>query len=187
MSLLSNLFGNKKGGKFTPTSDVMSDEQFWKIVSLTNEKAKGDYETQQRKLHEELRKLPSIEIMQFDNKFRKLRGEAYTWDLWGAIYIIHGGCGDDSFMDFRDWVISQGKDFYYRTLSNPETLAEVDSERIDVEWEGMGYVPMEAFKEVTGSEMPTSYLENNQIVGEEWDENNDDLKNRFPILWAKYS
>lgn len=187
MAFLSKLFGGKKGGVFLPTSDTMPDEQFWELINFTFEQSEGDFEKQQQVLHEELRKRSPTKIMQFDNKFRKLRGEAYTWDLWGAIYVIHGGCGDDSFMDFRDWVISQGKDFYYRTLCDPETLAEVEPERIEVGWEGMEYVPIKVFKEITGSEMPMGYLENNEIIGEDWDEDNADLKNRFPILWAKYS
>lgn len=187
MTFLSKLFGGKKGGEFVPTSDPMPDDQFWKLINRTYQKSEGDYETQQEILHQELRKLSPIEIVQFDNKFRKLRGEAYTWELWGAVYIIQGGCSDDSFMDFRGWLIAQGKEFYYKTLSSPETLAEVDPERTDVEWEGMGYVPAAVFEEVTGSEIPTVYSENNEVTGKEWDENNDDLRNRFPQLWSKYS
>jgi hypothetical protein len=187
MGFLSNLIGGKKDSEFAPTSDTMSDDQFWKLINLTYEKSKGDFETQQQILHQELRKLRPVEVIHFDNKFRKLRGDAYTWDLWGAISIVHSGCGDDSFMDFRDWVIAQGKDFYYRTLSNPESLVDVDSERIDVDWEGMGYIPNTVFKEITGVKMPSVQVENNEIKGEEWNESNDDLKNRFPLLWAKYS
>lgn len=187
MGFLDNLFGNKKNGEFAPNSDTMSDDQFWKLIHLTYEKSKGNFETQQQILHQELRKLQPIEVVHFDNKFRQLRGNAYTWDLWGAIYIIHGGCSDDSFMDFRDWVIAQGKDFYYLTLSDPGSLVDVDPERIDVDWEGMGYVPNTVFKEITGQEIPSVQVKSNEITGEEWDENNDDLKNRFPKLWAKYS
>ena len=187
MGILNKLFGGKKGGNVMPTTETMPDDQFWNIIHLSHKKANGDFEDQQHALNDELRRLAPQDIFLFDNKFRKLRGEAYTWDLWGAIYIIHGGCSDDSFMDFRDWVIAQGKDFYYRTLCNPESLVDVDSERIDIDWEGMGYIPNMAFKEITGNEIPSVQVENNEIIGEEWDEDSDDLKNRFPLLWTKYS
>ena len=167
MGFLSNLFG-KKDGEFTATSEAMSDDQFWKIINLTFQKSKGDFETQQQILHQQLSKLRPVAIMQFDNKFRKLSGEAYTWELWGAIYIINGGCGDDSFADFRGWLIAQGKDFYYRTIHNPETLAEIDRERIDVDWEGMGYVATTVFEEMTDAEMPSVQVENTEITGEQW-------------------
>ena len=108
--------------------------------------------------------------------------------MWAAIYIIHGGCGDDSFTDFRDWVISQGKDFYYKTLANPETLVELDTEKIEVEWEGMGYIASTVFEELTGQEIASEFRENQNIKGTEWsDENNDELKKMFPTLWAKYA
>ncbi len=187
MGLLSNLFGGKKGGALITTSDLMPDDQFWKLIKFTHEKSKGDFEAQQQILHKELQKLRPIDIIHFDNKFRKLRGEAYTWNLWGAIYIINGGCGDDSFMDFRGWLIAQGKDFYYQTVSNPESLVDVDSDRINVDWEGMGYIPNTVFEENTGVKMPSAQVENIEITGEEWDENNDELKNKFPLLWAKYA
>jgi hypothetical protein len=116
-----------------------------------------------------------------------LRGEAYTWDLWGAAYIVDGGCSDDSFMDFRSWLIAQGRDFYYSMRSNPDSLAAVDAERIAVDWEGIAYVATAAFEAVAGEEMPSVHLENHEVLGEEWDEDGDDLKNRLPLLWAKYS
>ncbi|AUC83779.1 hypothetical protein CW733_15975 [Lacinutrix sp. Bg11-31] len=40
-----------------------------------------------------------MEVLEFDNRFRTLRGQAYTWDLWAAAYIM-GGCFDDCFSDF---------------------------------------------------------------------------------------
>ena len=124
----------------------------------------------------------------FDNRFRYFRGQANIWELWGAIYIIHGGCRDDSFNDFREWVIGQGKDFYFRTVNNPETLAEVDTDKIEeVEWEGLGYVPATIFKEITGRGIPSGYQEKFETTGREWSEEGDDLRQMFPRLYAKYS
>lgn len=187
MGILNKLFGGKKGNNVTPTTETMSDDQFWNIIHLSYKKGNGDFEAQQDALKNELLRLSPQDILLFDNKFRKLRGDAYNWDLWGAIYIIHGGCGDDSFIDFRDWVIAQGKEFYYKTIANPETLVQLNKEQIEVEWEGMGYIPRMVFEEVTGTNMPEGYIENQEITGEEWSEDNDDLKNRFPLLWEKYS
>ena len=187
MGFLQKLFGGNKGGDFKPSTDTMPDDQFWRIIRETHKKANGDYEAQQEMLDSRLGKMTPQNILLFDNKFRQLRGEAYSWDLWGAAYIIHGGCSDDSFNDFRGWVIAQGKDFYYKTLANPETLAELDKEKFDVDWEGMGYISSSVFEEITDSEMPRGFFENTEIKGEEWDEEGDDLKTRFPLLWKKYA
>jgi hypothetical protein len=52
-------------------------------------------------LRTELRALSLDEIIAFEVAFRRYLNEAYTWDLWGAAYVIHGGCSDDGFEYFR--------------------------------------------------------------------------------------
>lgn len=193
MGLFDKLFGRAKKPEllkiknFTSSDKLMDEEMFWKIIKTTKDNSNGDYEQQQEELANELRKLTPDDIILFGNRFRFFRGQANTWELWGAIYIIHGGCGDDSFNDFREWVIGQGKDFYYKTIQNPESLVEVETEKIeDVEWEGLGYVPSTVFEELTGQEMPYPFQENHDTTGNEWEEESDDLKNMFPKLYAKY-
>ena len=121
----------------------------------------------------------------FDNRFRKHRGEAYKWELWGAAYIMNGGCSDDCFMDFRGWLIGQGKEVYFNALSNPETLTTVDHD-MDNDWEGLSYVPMTAYEKKSGSQMPIGVQENFELTGEEWAEEGDELQNKYPKLWAKW-
>lgn len=173
---------------FAPSDALMDEDQFWQIIQTTKNKANGNYEQQQEMLAKELSILTPDEIIQFDNRFRYFRGQANTWELWAAIYIIHGGCGDDSFNYFREWVIGQGKDFYYQTIKDPETLIDVDTALIgETDWEGLGYIPGDVFEELTGEKIPALYQENFETTGEEWNENSDDLKRMFPRLVAKYS
>jgi hypothetical protein len=187
MGLFNKLFGSEKNNSdFTPSADLLSEDKFWKIIETSFNNSGGDFGQQKEELSKELHKLPLQDLILFGNRFSQLRGNAYTWELWGAIYIIHGGCGDDSFMDFRDWVISQGKDFYYNTLSNPESLVNIEQNRIDIDWEGMGYIPLSVFAERTQQEIPSEFEENHEISGEEWKEDSDDLKKKFPVLWTKY-
>ena len=179
--------GGEKQVAFIETTDVMPEDAFWKLIHSSHKMAEGDFETQQEILGEKLRKLTPQEIILFDNQFRKLRGEACTWDIWGAAYIINGGCGDDSFMDFRGWLIAQGEKSYARTRSNPDTLAKVDPDRFDVDWEGMDYIPGTVFKDITGKELPRGYREKLEATGDKWDEDSADLKGRLPLLWKKYN
>ena len=196
MGLFDKLFGGTKKDEnveppkntnFTPSDRLMDEDQFWKIIQTTKDHSNDDFEEQQEALAKELRKLVPDDIILFGNRFRYFRGQANTWELWGAIYIIHGGCGDDSFNDFREWVIGQGKDFYYKTIKDPESLVEVDTDKInEVEWEGLGYVHSTVFKELTGQEMEHLFTEKQETTGVEWEEEGDDLKNIFPKLYAKY-
>jgi hypothetical protein len=196
MGLFDKFFGGAKKNStpeppntnFTASDALMDEDQFWSIIQTAKDNSYGDYEQQQEELADELRKLTPNDIILFENRFRHFRGQANTWELWGAIYIIHGGCGDDSFNDFREWVIGQGRDFYYKTINNPETLVDVETSKIeDVEWEGLGYIPATVFEELNGQEMPYPYQEKLETTGNEWDEEGDDLKQMFPRLAAKYS
>ncbi len=196
MGIFEKLFGaTKKALNIEPpknisyvmTDNLMEEEIFWKIIQTTKDNSKGDFEKQQEVLAKELRKLTPDEIILYGNRFRYFRGIANTWELWGAIYIIHGGCGDDSFNDFREWVIGQGKDYYYKTINSPETLIDLDADVInEIDWEGLGYVYSTVFKELTGHEMVYTFREKHETSGQEWDEENDDLKNMYPKLFEKY-
>ncbi|MFM7023233.1 MAG: DUF4240 domain-containing protein [Flavobacteriales bacterium] len=184
MGLFNNIF-KKKRSDFVPSADLMTEDRFWGLIKTSFERAKGDYENQQAELPKLLMELNLQDIILFDNRFRQLRGEALDWNLWGAIYIIKGGCGDDEFSDFRSWVIANGKDFYYRLTKNPSSLQ--DDVVVEVDYEGISYIASDVFKELTGKIIPSDFQENIDVKGEEWSEEGDDLKNRFPMLWEKYA
>ncbi|MFN3196639.1 MAG: DUF4240 domain-containing protein [Chlorobiota bacterium] len=190
MGIFDKLFG-KKEQKSEPkeavqNSDKLMDaEKFWEIIAVSKTNSSGDYEKQQVKLQKELLKLSPIEILEFDNKFRTLRGDVYNWDFWAAAYIINGGCSDDCFSDFRGWLIGQGKTTFENAVENIETLSEL-KETNDGDWEGLSYVPSDAYEKKTGNDIPNGIRENFEITGEEWNEVGDDLKNKFPKLWAKF-
>ena len=171
---------------FQDSKQLMESEKFWKIIETTKSKSLGDYEKQQSELEKELSKLTANEVLEFDNKFRTLRGEVYNWNFWAAAYIINGGCSDDCFSDFRGWLIGQGQSIYENAIKNIETLTELN-ETNDGDWEGLSYIPTEVYEKKTGNDMPQGIQENFEITGDEWEEDENDLKNRFPKLYTKFA
>jgi hypothetical protein len=167
------------------SKQLMETEKFWKIIETSKSKSLGDYEKQQSELKKELLKLTATDILEFDNKFRTLRGEIYNWDFWASAYIINGGCSDDCFSDFRGWLIGQGKSIFENAIQNIETLSELN-ETNDGDWEGLSYIPTEVYEKKTGNDMPQGIQENFEITGEEWEEDENDLKKRFPKLYTKF-
>jgi hypothetical protein len=167
------------------SKQLMETEKFWKIIETTKSKSLGDYEQQQSELEKELLKLTANEVLEFDNKFRTLRGEIYNWNFWAAAYIINGGCSDDCFSDFRGWLIGQGKSIFNNAIQNIETLSEL-KETNDGDWEGLSYISTNIYEKKTGNDMPQGIQENFEITGEEWEEDENDLKNRFPKLYNKF-
>lgn len=172
-------------GSIDDSKQLMETERFWQLIEVSKSKSNGDYEKQQNELEKELLKLSGIEILEFDNKFRTLRGEIYSWDFWAAAYIINGGCSDDSFSDFRGWLIGQGKTIYNNAINDIETLS-ILKDTNDGDWEGLSYVPTDAYKKMTGRDIPEGIKENFEIAGEEWEENENELKSKFPKLWKQF-
>ncbi|WP_298330005.1 DUF4240 domain-containing protein [uncultured Dokdonia sp.] len=163
----------------------MQLDKFWQIVETSNIKSHGDYEQQQEQLKKELLLLNPPEIVAFNNTFKFLKGSIYNWDFWAAAYIINGGCSDDCFSDFRGWLIGRGKQIFDNAVQDIESLATLEDTN-DGDWEGLSYVPSIAFEEKTGIDMPIGIRQNMIISGDEWDEEGDDLKNKYPKLWMTF-
>lgn len=107
----------------------MNKEQFWRIVEDVRSSADPrDQGAILFALQEQLRKLPSAEIMEWQEIFQFYDDAAYREELWAASGAMGAHCSDDGFMDFRSWLISQGRDVYMTALRDPESLAEVDTE-----------------------------------------------------------
>ena len=96
---------------------------FWRLIELSRKGSEGDLYVQLDNLRHRLVKLSEEELRSFDRVFWELMDESYRADLWGAAYIIKGGCSDDSFDYFRAWLIMQGQQAYTEALRNPDGLA----------------------------------------------------------------
>lgn len=124
----------------------MNKEQFWRIVE--DVRSSADHRDQGAvlfALQEQLRKLPSAEIMEWQEIFQFYDDAAYRDELWAASGAMGAHCSDDGFMDFRSWLISQGRDVYMAALRDPESLAEVDTEGQSLNFEEYAYVAPKAY------------------------------------------
>src|SRR4051794_21921445 len=102
----------------------MTKDQFWQIIQRSLDGSGGDLDEQADLLSGELRKMPPDEIASFDQYIDECRRESYSRDLWGAAYIIAGGCSDDGFEYFRRWLISRGQEWFEKAMKNPDDLAD---------------------------------------------------------------
>jgi hypothetical protein len=162
---------------------------FWKIIETSLKKSKGDADDQIDILHGELQGLSTKEIVSFADHFRDLWFAGYRWDLWGAAYLIGGGCSDDSFMDFRGWLIGRGQAAYEAALKNPDSLAMVVSDDEDGKIEGYQYIAQQVWEDKTGKDgldFPGGEgVHPAEPVGTKWTD--EDLPRLFPELWKRFS
>ena len=110
----------------------MQTAQFWQLIDQSRQQATAQNQTHAEALSEILNPLSVAEIIAFEHLFTRYFHEAYDWKLWAAAYLIHGGCSDDGFMDFRAWLIAQGETTYQKVLAHPDLLAEMVEDEDDL-------------------------------------------------------
>lgn len=130
----------------------MTTDQFWDIIQATTA---ATQEEQLEKFRYELQQLALPELAEFIKHFAQLKNAAYNWDLWVVVWLCQGGlCSDDSFSDFRSWLIASGRAFYEAALADPDSLVDTLSQIGDPTFESFGYVPGQCWRERSGSDDP---------------------------------
>lgn len=161
----------------------MTPSEFWALIQSSDPKASQD--TQAENLKQSLFDLDEKSLIAFDHHYRTYLAKAHRWELWGAAYVINGGCSDDGFDYFKDWLISRGQDAFESALEDPETLKGLAT-AFDTEFEEFRYIMMDVFKEKFAKDLPVSgKFKYADPSGNEWGE--EELDNKYPILtaWVK--
>lgn len=160
----------------------MNIDTFWALIEPGKNAIEPEIE-----IAKQLQSLEPAELEAYQAHFDQFKNQAYRWDLWGAAYMIGGGCSDDSFIDFRYGLIAKGREVYEKALQNPDSLADLGAD-LEIENEAFGYVAQEIYTAKTGKDMPRhSARSSEEDMGEEWDfEDKDENLKRIPRLTAIY-
>lgn len=206
MGIFDKLFGKKKNSgnqehklssespNLTRTAEMLDEDLYWAIIdsSLRQTSTQDD---QEEFLIEEIGKLTATEMIGFRLRTDKLLYDTYNSEMWCAGYIMNGGCSDDGFEYFRNWVISRGKDAYYKAKQNPDSLISEVNESAEVyDFESFWYVALEAFEQKTGADL-YDYIDNDNFKTKEgfypqfeftWREDDpESMKKICPRLFAR--
>jgi predicted DNA-binding WGR domain protein len=134
---------------------------FWRLIKLSRSGSEGDPYVQLENLRPRLLKLSEEELRSFDRVFWELMDESFRADLWGAAYIIKGGCSDDGFDYFRAWLIMQGEQAFTEALKDPDGLAprarRAEEQGSEFEFEDIMSIAAAIHEEKTGR---TDFYEN---------------------------
>ncbi len=162
----------------------MNEQKFWQLVETVKKEAGTNIDSRPVVLQKRLSSLEPEEIQGFQQRYETLLLEANSWNLWGAAYLMNGGCSDDGFKYFRDWLISEGKETFKGAIANPDSLATI-ARREYFELESFGYAALKAYAVKGAGELERDFkVEYAVTMGEEWDES--DLPRLLPGLAAKY-
>jgi hypothetical protein len=162
----------------------MTRDEFWSLIEKT--RSGDDSHERAEAIQAALSQRTAADIIDFEKHMAHMLGASYTWRLWGAAYLINGGCSDDGFDYFRGWLITQGRSVFDNALADPDSLVDVPELEEDVECEGILYVARSAHEVVTGNDIPRVPI-NLPDLGEGWDFDDDtEMKQRYPRLFARF-
>lgn len=176
-----------------PTRELapMSNSRFWSIVHKTVP-AGFDRDRQLAALRQALSSLTLAELEAYEDTFHGLMQQSYSWDLWGAAYIINGGASDDGFEYFRCWLLSRGEAVFSKALADPDSLAELISANADeaLDFEEFAYVARTVWSEKSDeAEMPNAspmMYPGKEPSGTPFAEEAAHLAKRYPKLWKRF-
>ena len=123
VSVLLGLTHNQIREYFYPKSALMSEREFWKVIDDARKHGTSD-DKLRKGLVTELGKLSNDDVRRFAKRFNERMAHAYDMKLWSAVYSLNQGCGDDSFMDFRDYLIMMGEKDYTQIVNDPDSLVD---------------------------------------------------------------
>lgn len=158
---------------------------FWEVIAQAR-RAVGGWEGAAEAVTSILSDWTDNAILEFAEAFEQSLAESYRWDLWGAAYVINGGCSDDGFEYFRAWLIAQGQGIFEAALKDPDGLAAVLEQNLDVfEYEEMLGCARDAWdRRHPGTRMPLTTRRPVEPAGTPWSE--DEVFDLFPRLAARF-
>jgi hypothetical protein len=184
--------------RLTGTADrdgtVMDQETFWGFVERSRTLSDGSLDEQGDKLAELLSELDVDQVVAFDAAFTEASRRLYSWEHWGAATVMLGWCSDDTFTDFRSWVIAQGRATYERFVIDPDSIVDAGLEE-DEELgaaERFAAVASEAYEELTGDDIWEALPDREGVEfqespsGLEFDDSDAVLSERYPRLTSVY-
>ncbi|WP_034264972.1 DUF4240 domain-containing protein [Actinospica robiniae] len=159
----------------------MDITEFWTLIEAARAQATNTVDDDGKAvasyLTERLAATSELTIFEFEQHFEILDSALYRWDVWAAATLINGGCSDDSFMDFRAAVITQGREWYERIAQNPDELADhpdvravaAGDRKSALFQEAVNYVSAHAYDQITDddTDMRDFYEAYDAFIGED--------------------
>jgi hypothetical protein len=135
-----------------------------------------------------------VEVIEgFAVQYGVVHSQAFDERLWFAAQLIMGMCSEDVFVDFRAWLVANGRVSYEAVLDNPDYLADLvlsDGDNGLPKLFYMGSVAFNAFQQKFNGDpeaelrLPSqpAQLRNDGF----WDGHDSTLAAIYPKLWARY-
>lgn len=99
----------------------ISKDSFWTLIA----QAKKHTGSPSEWLMKQLMDLGAEQAKEFDDIASAYTSLADQYSLWAAASVMERGCTDDGFINYRIWLVAQGKDVYMAAPKDPDSLVDV--------------------------------------------------------------
>lgn len=195
---IKNHLGKERQNVKEPISEI-NKESFWDLIHEAKNACGQDMDAMLAYLKDRLVSMGPTQAQNFHDIIHVYEDLADKFGLWDAVGIMKEyGCSDDGFIDFRAWLIAQGREVYFAALADPDSLADVVPYG-DCCFEQLSYVGDYAYEQLTGKsaydqtdwsayEALLMKLEQDIVYkdGIEFPREGADLKKYLPRLCAKH-
>lgn len=172
----------------------MRTDEFWVLVDQARAGAPDGVDGTAQRLVAGLADRPPAQIAGFDRHLRRVLAASHRADLWGAAYLVNGGCSDEGFAAFRGWLVGQGRAAFAGAVADPDTLAQLGPVQraaetgAELESPAMLVVATRAYATATGASLPP---DPDPVpvpeLADFWDfDDEDEMRRRFPRLAALF-
>ena len=163
----------------------MTEKDFWRMIEQANRVGDSIHN-----LGATLRALSAQDVVSFSDILGKKIADAGTFPVLAASFVIASYASDDTFRDFRAWLVSQGHDRYTAAIDDPETIADWldEGDLEDIDGERMLLVAQNSFQ-AHGTDDEFQDLTTpipDPDIEQDWPETKSEYRQRFPRLVDKY-
>lgn len=132
---------------------TMNKDIFWEMIDTARQQSRGEYNAMQQILTERLSRVTPENIIRFEAIKETYIGIANCKGIYElGCELNNRGLSDDAFMDFRGWLIGQGKNVYMQAMKDPCSVTELGLKPREgyFEWETFNYIADDAYEQSTG-------------------------------------
>lgn len=171
----------------------MTQDIFWQLIDKARAATNINFETQCVTLTELLTPYNKEDIIDFEHILREKIEEASSFEIMAATFLVCSFISDDTYEDFRAWLVGQGKDNFYKAIKNPDDVADMLSKKQaqNLGGEFMLFVAVNAYLEKTGSDDDEAFYQliehpEEKEIKQQWPESKAEYRKILPHLFDKF-
>ncbi len=168
----------------------MNELIFWQLIEKSRAAHHSNFETQCVTLTELLVPYAVEDIIAFEHILRQKIEEASTWPIMAASFVVCSFISDDTYEDFRAWLVGQGKDNFTRAIRDPNEICKFLSreQASDLGGEYMLFAAVNAYLEKLGQDDEEEFYKlivhpEEKTIEQQWPESKEAYRNMFPALY----